>query len=96
MALSDSHDEGRFPTEYEARGGYRDEINRLREIDLEDPVATHLEDMLVRLSEKEEKDQARAETVSAGAQARNSKCSRMHKQLSMQPTLKENRNVSMN
>ena len=66
-ALGDDHTESRFPSEQEARGGYRTEINRLREIDPDDPVANHLENMLVRLSKKEEKDQARAETVSTDA-----------------------------
>ena len=64
-ALSDSHSEGKFPTEGEARGGYRDEIKRLRETDPESEVANHLENMLVRLSKKEEADQTRAETVTA-------------------------------
>ena len=64
-ALSDSHTPDRFPTEEQARGGYRNEIRRLREIDSESEVADHLENMLIRLSEKEEADQARAETVTA-------------------------------
>ena len=68
VALSDSHTESRFPSEQEARGGYRNEIRRLREIDPDDPVATHLEAMLIRLSKREEKDIARAETVSADAE----------------------------
>ena len=67
-ALSDSHSESRFPSEQQARGGYRNEIRRLREIDPDDPVATHLESMLVRLSKREVADQARAETVTADAE----------------------------
>ena len=66
-ALSDSHTPDRFPTEEQARGGYRNEIRRLREIDPDDPVATHLEAMLVKLSKREVADQARAETVTADA-----------------------------
>jgi hypothetical protein len=58
-ALNDSHDEGRFPTEAEARGGYQNEIRRLREIDPNDPTAARLEGILNKLSSREETDPSR-------------------------------------
>jgi hypothetical protein len=60
-ALTDPHDEGKFPTEAEARGGYQNEIHRLREIDPDDPTAAHLEGILTRISDREEADRTRAE-----------------------------------
>jgi hypothetical protein len=62
-ALTDPHDEGKFPTETEARGGYQNEIRRLREIDPNDPAANRMQGVLDKLSSREEADQSRAEAT---------------------------------
>jgi len=62
-ALNDPHSPDKFPTETQARQGYRDEINRLRETDEDCPVAAHLEGMLDRLSEREEAAQTKVDEV---------------------------------
>jgi hypothetical protein len=66
-ALTDPHDEGRFPTEAEARGGYQNEIRRLRERG-EDGVADHLKATLDRVHDREEKAQTRAEAFRGTAE----------------------------
>jgi len=64
--------------QYQVDGGYRTKINRLREIDPEDPVADHLEGMLVHLSEREVADEARIETVTADMKKHQIKVEQTH------------------
>jgi hypothetical protein len=67
-ALNDSHTPDKFLTEQEARGSYMNEIRRLREIDPDDPTAARLEGILNKLTNREETDRTRAETVKADAE----------------------------
>ena len=66
--LSDSHSEGMFPTEFEARTSYEQEIKRLREIDPEDPVAGHLQGILDRVRSREQIEMDKAEAFRGKAE----------------------------
>jgi hypothetical protein len=95
-ALTDPHDEGKFPTETEARGGYQNEIRRLREIDPDDPTAARLEGILNKLSSREATDRTRAETVKKQAEKATSKLMKTGLMLLRKPTPNTSSNVLPN